>query len=62
MTGPVKINHVSAKNLPILSSLLCHNLITYFTNITECFTTDAEFNGLSSAIHKNRIMHSLLKI
>ena len=62
VTGPVKINHMSANNLPILSSLLYHNLITFFTNITECFTTDAEFNGLSSAIHRNRILHSLLKI
>ena len=29
---PVKINHVSAKNLLIFSSLLYHNLLTIYAN------------------------------
>ena len=32
VTGPVKINHVSAKKLPIVLSLQYHNLQTNCTN------------------------------
>ena len=67
MTGLVKINHVSTRIVVNFSSLLYHNLITIIiyidTNVTKCLLhTNAEFNGLSSAIYRNRILQSHLKI
>ena len=35
VTGPGKINHVSTKILPILFTLLYHNLITIYTTATK---------------------------
>ena len=35
VTGPVKIDHVSTKKLPILLYLLYHNLITIYTTATK---------------------------
>ena len=35
MTGPAKIDHVSAKNCRFLACLLYHNLITIYTTATK---------------------------
>ena len=36
VTTPVKINHLSAKRLPIGPTLLYHNLLIISTNLTHC--------------------------
>ena len=59
VTGPAKIDHLSTKNCWYFLYLLHYNLITIYTNTIP---TTAEFNGLSSAIYRNRILHSELKI
>ena len=61
VTGPAKINHVSAKNHRFFLSLLKHNLRTVCTNTINSVTT-AEFNELSSKIDENGIPCSELKI
>ena len=35
VTGPAKIDHVSAKNCQFLACLLYHNLITIYTTATK---------------------------
>ena len=60
VTGPATINHVSTKVANFLS-LFCQSLITIYTNRKK-FTSNAEFNGLSSAIYRNRMLLSQLKI
>ena len=35
VTGPAKIDHVSAKNRQFLACLLYHNLITIYTTATK---------------------------
>ena len=66
MTGPATINHVNAKKLPMFLSILYHNLVTNYIYITIIQLNlnhyTAEFNGLSSAIYVNRILHSKLII
>ena len=36
VTGPAKIDHVSAKNRRVLACLLYHNLLTIYTTATKC--------------------------
>ena len=62
VTGPAKINHVSAKKLPIFSSLQYHNLRTNCTKHNKTSITAAEFNVLSSEIYGNGIPRSEMKI
>ena len=38
VSGPAKIDHVSAKKSPILPCLLYHNLITIYTTATKSST------------------------
>ena len=52
---------MSLKKLPILLSFLYHNLIIIYTNGRKV-STDADVNGLSSAIYRNSILQSQLKI
>ena len=56
VTGPAKINHISAKIVCFCS----HNLQTIYANKKS--VTTVEFNGLSAVIHENGIPHSELKI
>ena len=62
VTRPAKINHLSALKLPIFLCLLYHNLIIIIIYTNKMFTTAAEFNGLSSASYRSRIVQSQLKI
>ena len=56
LTRPAKINHLSAKNLPIFSPSLYHNLRTsYLYKHNKIPVTTAEFNRLSYKIYTNRI-------
>ena len=55
MIRPAKINHVSTKIANFVIFALSYKLITiklFYTNTTEMFTTNAEYNELSSEIHK----------
>ena len=50
MTGPAKINHVSAKNCLLF-------ILTIHANRTS-FISNAEFNGHVSAIYRNKLPQS----
>ena len=58
--GPLKINRIPLKKSSILW-FPYHNLIIIYTNGRK-FSTDAEVNGLSSAIYRNSILQLQLKI
>ena len=53
-------NHVSTKNCQFFVFALSQLSINYHHN--KMFTTSTEFNRLSSAIYKSRILHSELKV
>ena len=54
VTGPAKIDHVSAINRPFVACLLYRNL--YYCN--KIFIITTEFNALSFAAYGNGIVHS----
>ena len=45
VTGPAKIDHVSAKNRQFLACLLYHNLITVYTTATKSSSLLQNFMG-----------------
>ena len=62
MTGPAKINHVSAKTSPIFSVFALSELMNCLYKHNKIFVTTVEFNGLSSEVYGNGIPRSELKI
>ena len=59
VTRPAKIDHLSAKNRPLLVSLLYHNHLYYCNKI---FITTTEHNGLTFAAYRNGTVHLKRKI
>ena len=57
VTGPAKINHVSAKKSQILSVFALSLLTNGLYKHNEISVTTAEFNGLSFEIDGNGIPH-----
>ena len=62
VTGPVKINNVSAKKLPIFSVFALSELINCLYKHNKISVTTVEFNGRSSKSCGKGIPRSALKI